>query len=394
MAGDLLIANGTVLTPERALARGAVRVAQGRIVAVTEAETAPAAPGRVIDATGLTVVPGFIDLQCNGGFGHDFTGRPEAIWEVAAALPRYGVTAFLPTIITAPSQTIARAQEVVQQAPPEFRGATPLGLHLEGPFLNRAKKGAHNAVHLREPNPALVAGWSAGAGVRLVTLAPELAGALDVVRRLVQQGVVAGAGHTAATYTEMAAAFSAGIRYGTHLFNAMAPLHQREPGPVGALLDDERLTVGLIPDGIHVHPALVRLAWQRLGPGRLNVVTDAIAALGMPPGRYRLGGQPVIVDEERARLADGTLAGSVLSLDAALRRLRAFTGCSLQEALATVTTTPARLLGLAGARGRLAPGYAADLVLLGENGEVVATVVAGRFVYQKEEDFHARDDTF
>ena len=252
-----------------------------------------------------------------------------------------------------------------------------MGLHLEGPFLNPARRGAHNPAHLRAPDLQTITGWSVEQYVRLVTLAPELPGALDVIRALVGRGVVVSAGHSLATHAEALAGFEAGITCGTHLFNAMPPLEHRAPGLAGALLADERATVGLIPDGLHLHPSVVALAWQAKGARRVNLVTDAMAALGMPPGRYPLGDWEVTVDDTSARLADGRLAGSLLSLDQAVRNFIAFTGCSLSDALATVTTVPAHLLGLAD-RGQIAPGFIADLTLLTPDVHVAGTIVGGQ----------------
>ncbi|NJN54054.1 MAG: amidohydrolase family protein, partial [Anaerolineae bacterium] len=192
-------------------------------------------------------------------------------------------------------------------------------------------------------------------------------------------GIIVSAGHSMASFAEAKAGFDAGIRYGTHLFNAMPPLHHREPGLVGALLEDDRVTIGIIPDGIHVHPALVKLA-QQTASSRLNVVTDAMAALGMPPGDYDLGDFQVTVDATTCRLPDGTLAGSILGMDTAVRNLLNYTGCSLAEAVATVTSTPADLLRLAH-KGRIMPGADADLVLLTPDCHVAMTLVAGNVVY-------------
>jgi len=338
----------------------------------------------VIDATGLLLAPGFIDMQFNGGFGDDFTDDPTTIWRAAGLLPRYGVTAFLPTIITSSPEKVALGQQVVTRGRPAgFLGAEPLGLHVEGPFLNPQKKGAHNPAYLRPPTPDAVAGWSPDSGVRLVSLAPELPGALPVIRSLAERGVVVSTAHSLATYDEALAAFDAGARYGTHLFNAMPALGHRDPGLPGALLADDRVSVGIIADGVHVHPAMVGLVWRLLGPHRLNLVTDAMAALGMPPGVHRLGDYEVAVDATSARLADGTLAGSILSLDQAVRNLVAFTGCAVSDALATVTTTPARLLGLDRERGRVAPGAVADLVLLTPDLQVWMTLVRGEVAYRR-----------
>ncbi|MEI2692256.1 MAG: N-acetylglucosamine-6-phosphate deacetylase [Anaerolineae bacterium] len=382
----LYITNATIYTPTQRIERGAVLTDGGRIVAAGPAEHLPCPPdAQVIDADGLLLTPGFIELQFNGGFGQDFTDDPTAIWPVAAQLPQHGVTAFLPTIITAPLEKSALGRRIVTEGrPTDYRGAMPLGLHIEGPFLNPAKKGAHNPNYLRLPTLDAVADWSPETGVRLVTLAPELPGALEVIEALSSRGILVSTGHSMATYDQAVAGFDAGARYGTHLFNAMPNLLHREPGLPGALLTDDRPTVGLIADGIHTHPAIVKLVWQVLGPQRLNLVTDAMAALGMPPGKHLLGDYVVTVDGVSCRLADGTLAGSILAMDEALRNLIAFTGCTLEEALQTMTTTPARAIGLEHERGQVAPGFIADLVLLSPDLHVRGTVVDGELVYAAE----------
>ena len=385
----LCIQRATLLAPDTQIDDGVLLIERGRILAVGDA-TRIAVPddAAVIDAGGLIVAPGFIDLQLNGAFGDDFTQTPDTIWRVAAGLPRWGVTSFLPTIITSPLSQAAQAQETLDAgAPAGWLGSIPLGLHCEGPFLNPQKKGAHNPAHLRLPTLADVAAWSPENHVRLVTLAPELPGALAVVKELAARGVVVSAGHSMATYSEAKAGFAAGIRYGTHLFNAMPPLEHRAPGLPGALLSDPAVTIGIIPDGLHVHPAMVALAWAAKGAQRLTVVTDAMAALGMAPGRYTIADQEVIVSAHdqgvnEARLPSGSLAGSVLAMDEALRRLIRYTGCSLADALATITSTPADLLGLGHERGRLRAGAWADLVFLTPTLEVVRTLVAGVTCYQ------------
>jgi len=382
----LYIHNATIYTPDRCLENGALLVDGARIADVGSAEAVQCpAQAHVADAGGLVLAPGFIDLQLNGGFGSDFTADPATIWAVAARLPRYGVTTFLPTIVTTPLETIAAAQEVLAQGPPRaWAGTTPLGLHVEGPFLSPAKRGAHNTAYFQAPDPALVAGWSPQRGVRLVTLAPELPSALETIAALVERGVVVSAGHSFASYAEAQAGIEAGIRYGTHLFNAMRPLEHREPGLIGALLNDPRVRVGVIPDGIHVHPAVVALIWKVAGENRLTLVSDAMAALGMPPGRSLIGDLEVTVDGDSARLADGRLAGSILPLDRAVRNLVAFSGCPAAAALTTVTATPADLLGISDQKGRLAPGLAADLVLLTPDLHVVQTIVGGRIIYKSD----------
>jgi N-acetylglucosamine-6-phosphate deacetylase len=376
----LYVRPDTILMPDRALENYAVVVRDGLIAEVgpTSEVTCPPQATR-LDAEGLMLAPGFIDLQLNGAFGHDFTDDPASIWEVARLLPAFGVTSFLPTIITSPHEKVAQAQAVLAQGPPpDFVGATPLGLHLEGPFLNPQKRGAHNPAYLRPPDLSLIEHWSPQRGVLLVTLAPELAGAEEVITKLGEQGVVISAGHSMATFEQAGRAFDLGIHYATHLFNAMPPLDHREPGLAGAALDRANVTAGIIADGIHAHPSMVALAWRSKGPNSLNLVTDAMAALGMPPGTYLLGDHEVISDGISARHADGRLAGSLLSLDQAIRNLVAFTGCPLNQAITTVTQAPASLLGIERQRGKIAPGHIADLVLVTPQLQIASAILAGK----------------
>ncbi|MCX6079008.1 MAG: N-acetylglucosamine-6-phosphate deacetylase [Chloroflexi bacterium] len=366
-------------------ARDAIVLLDGsQIRAVESAADLPIpANAQMLDARGLSLAPGFIDWQLNGGFGLDFTENPGSIWDVAARLPEHGVTAFLPTIITAPLDVYAAAQDVMHAgAPSGFRGAQPLGLHFEGPYLNPGKKGAHNPAYLRNPATAETSSWSRKNGVWLVTLAPELSGAQALIKALLKKGVVVSAGHSLATYDQGLDAFAAGVSCVTHLFNAMPPLDHRVPGLIAASLQTHKVTVGLIPDGIHVHPAMVALAWKQKGPRGMAIVTDAMGALGMPPGLYGLGDYHVRVDEVSARLENGTLAGSILRLDQAVRNLMAFTGCSLAQAVGAASINVAKLIG-AGRKGRLQPGADADLVLLDDQAGVVATIVRGEVVFSK-----------
>lgn len=384
------LVGATVVTPETVIDRGTVVIGGGTILAVGNADDLPPAPGAtIIDGRDRYLVPGFIDLQINGAFGHDFTQEPESIPEVARRLTQFGVSAFLPTLVSAPSDAVWRAQAWMgSRAERVLSGAArPLGLHLEGPFLNPAEKGAHNLAHLRAPALDAIAEWSADRHIRMVTLAPELPDAIDVIATLAERRVVVAAGHSSATYEEARTGIEAGIRYGTHLFNAMAPLDHREPGVVAALLADDRVTIGLIADGIHVHPVLAGLLGQMLSRTRLNLVTDAMAGLGQAAptegeGRsksegYPLGDVQVELGDGAGRLADGTLAGSLLTLDRALRNLIQFSGCALEDAVRTITVTPANLLGLGDRKGRIAPGYDADLVFLDRELNVEDTMVGG-----------------
>jgi N-acetylglucosamine-6-phosphate deacetylase len=351
----------------------------GRIVAIgSEADATANARTRRIDAGGLMAAAGFIDLQINGAFGNDFTADPASIWAVGARLAETGVTSFLPTIVSSPPETIAAARATLEGGPVQgYAGAMPLGLHVEGPFLSPEKAGAHNPAYLCPPDRGAAANWSRANGILMATLAPELPGALDLVADLVSRGVVVSAGHSQADHEQGAAAIDAGVRYATHLFNAMPSIGHREPGLAAALLLDPRVTVGLIPDGVHVAPAMVELVWRLAGPGRVSIVTDAMAALGMPPGGYPLADREIAVDVTAARTSDGRLAGSVITIAQGLGNIVAFTGCPTAEAIATVTSTPARLLGLPD-RGALVEGAIADVVLLSADLTVEATFVAGR----------------
>lgn len=338
--------------------------------------------GRHMRALEYDLVPGFIDLQINGAFGFDFTSQPDSIWQVTQRLPEFGITTCLPTIITSPMDVIDHALNVWKSNKPAgFQGTYLPGLHLEGPFLNPKKSGAHSESLFQLADPRLVQDWTPQNGVRMVTIAPEIPGAINLIITLNQRGILMSAGHSLADAHQARSGFGAGIRYATHLFNAMTPVHHREPGLVMAVLDHAEISFGMILDGIHVAPELVRLAWRYQGNRRLTLVSDAIAALGMPAGSYQLGNNEIQVDGFSARLADGTLAGSILTPLKALQNLQSFTKCSFQEALACWTANPARVLGMRD-RGVIRPGAVADFVLLSTDQQVAATFVEGELVYQ------------
>ena len=339
---------------------------------------------QVVDATDCSVLPGFVDLQVNGAVGVDLTSEPERIGEGAAFLVQCGVTSFMPTVISSSASNIARAIAVMGEWSGEGQPvARSLGLHIEGPFLNPARAGAHPPQHLRPPSLSETESWRRSAGVAMITIAPELPGALEVIAQLVANDVTVCAGHTAADTAAMNAGVSAGVHGVTHLFNAMGPINARAPGPAGTTLADPALIAGLIVDGIHVDPTMVRVAWQALGPNRIALVTDAISALGLPHGSYRVGDTAIVVDDSGARTESGVLAGSVLRFDQAVRNLIAYTGCTLGGASLAASTTSARLAGRSDI-GRLAPGLAADLVVLDEHNHVVVTIVAGRVVFDPQ----------
>ncbi|MCE5317273.1 MAG: N-acetylglucosamine-6-phosphate deacetylase [Parachlamydia sp.] len=329
-----------------------------------------------VDVQGLIIAPGYIDLQINGGYGRDFSTDSDALETICSALPRHGVTSFLPTIISSTPEEYQRLlPPLMQQMEKPPKGAIPLGLHLEGPFLHPDFAGAHPKEKLTSVHNS----YGSLDWVRMITLAPELKQAHDYILMLKEKGIVASAGHTGATYHEAKQAIEAGIYAVTHLFNGMAPFHHREPGLIGAALTHPGLAFSLILDGIHVHPAAVNMAW-RANPEGLFLVSDAMAALGLDDGTYRLGSRTVTVKGNIVTLrGTHTLAGSVLGLDQAVRNLRAWTGCSIAEALEAASLKPAKLLGLT-QKGRLDIGADADLVILDRDLFVQSTYSGGELL--------------
>ena len=364
LAGQLLL--------DGALVPGRIALDGNRIAAV---EPDPSIP---VDRI---IAPGFIDLQVNGGHGIDFGEEPDRIGEVAVWLPETGCTAFLPTIV---SSFADRYQRVFDALPgiDGAQGARALGLHLEGPFLAPAKKGAHLLEAIETADDALFDELLAEHSVRLVTLAPERPGALERIARLVERGVLVSLGHSNATFEQFEAGIDAGARMATHLFNAMSQLDSRAPGAVGAALVDERVTVGLIADGVHTHPAALALTARAKGTAGIALVSDMMAAAGMPPGRYSLNDIPVVVDETSARLADGRLAGSILTMDAAVRNMVAWGRISAADALTMASTIPARLVGRDDL-GRLEPSAQADLVILDPDLTIAETWMAGDRIFSR-----------
>ena len=375
MNGSLVVFNSRVLTPD-GLVETDLAVQGGRI-----SDQIPVRPDMTVDGSGLLAAPGLIDIQVNGAFGLDFTADPGSIWKVGERMPATGVTAFLPTIISSPAAQRTEALRVIAEGPPPgYRGARVLGLHLEGPMLAPGRRGTHQPAHLRPPSTDLVDGWAKRNGVRLVTLAPELAGAEPVIRALIDRDVVVAAGHSQATYEEGTAALRAGVTHGTHLFNGMPPMVPREPGLVGALLDDQDASVGIIVDGIHLHAATVRFVRRNKPADSVVLITDAMAGMGAGPGEYVLHDLAITVDETTARNVHGGLAGSILTLDQAVRNYMAFTGCATPEAWAAASANPARAIGEPD-RGQIKIGAFADVVLLDDELAVQATIIEGELVH-------------
>lgn len=375
----------TATAGSRIAAPGYVTMTGGVVTAVGQGDP-PRAPDVALPSGVL--LPGFVDLQVNGYFGEEFLTAGADGWaRVTTRLPQTGTTAFLPTFVTAPPGVLTAGLRAAAALIPALpAGARVLGVHVEGPFISPAWKGAHNEAWITEPSADAVAELlDAGRGVlRLVTLAPERRGGMAAVTALTEAGVLVSVGHSDATARQVAEAADHGARMVTHLFNAQRPMHHREPGVVGEALTDLRLTSGLIADMHHVNPQVCVLAF-RAAPGRICAVTDAAACAGMPPGSYKLGGEPIELppgDGEPPVRNDGTLAGSGLRMDAAVGNLVA-AGIGLAEAVCAATRVPADLIGRPDL-GRIAPGAAADVAWLGDDMRTRATWIGGELVFAQD----------
>jgi N-acetylglucosamine-6-phosphate deacetylase len=381
----LLIRDGTLITPFERIQGASLLIKRGVIRTISTGELTPDDSTRVIDASGLFVAPGFIDLQLNGACGVDCMKASRGDLErLGTLLPRFGCTSYLPTFVTASTDRLTAALATIADLMArDVLGARPLGAHLEGPYLALAYKGAHDPGHIR---PFRLDEWetfvaAARGHIRLVTVAPEVKGNELAVATMRRSGTVVSLGHTDATYAAAQTAVLNGACMVTHVHNAMRPLHHREPGMVGAALDLRGLTAGLIADGIHVHPATMRVLFAAKGVDAVATVTDASWVAGLSPGTYPWEGRTITFDGRAPRLPDGTLAGSGMTMDAMLRVLVEQVGLTLPDAVRTMTSTPARVLGIAERVGSLSVGMTADLTLLTTKLEVAATFIAGELAY-------------
>ncbi|MEV0715450.1 N-acetylglucosamine-6-phosphate deacetylase [Asanoa sp. NPDC050611] len=361
--------DGRVVTPA-GVVTGSVEVTGTQIGAVTPRDVAHP----------QWIVPGFVDIHDHGGGGDTFTtGDPDAALRAAAFHLRHGTTTLFASLVSSPFPLMRAATAAFA---PLVDAGVLAGIHFEGPYLSAVRCGAQNPEFLRDPSlDELATLISQGGGaVRMVTLAPERAGALDAIRMLVSHGVIAAVGHTDASYAETLAAVDAGASVGTHVFNGMRPPHHREPGPVFALLGAPSVVCELVADGVHLHDGTLSFAAGVTGPDRAALVTDAMAAAGMPDGAYELGGQEVEVRDRVARLTrDGAIAGSTLTMDAALRQAVG-AGIPIVDACRMASTTPARAIGLGETVGALQPGWRADLAILDTDLRVVRVMRAGSWV--------------
>jgi N-acetylglucosamine-6-phosphate deacetylase len=376
-----------LFTPLEKIEQPLVLLEDGSILEVTsQAHREIPANARVADFPDGILVPGFIDMHIHGGAGHDVMEAGDgALASVEQLLARHGVTSYFPTTVTAPTDTILsslqRLADAIEAAEDsrlagELR-ARPLGIHLEGPFINHRRRGVHPSEDLLPPAPeAFERFWEISRGhIRVMTIAPELPGAREVIKDAAQRGVCVSLGHSDANLASARVGVDAGARHFTHTFNAMRPLDHRDPGVIGAALTDPRVTADIIADGIHLDPIMVELFLKAKGAEKAVLITDATSATGMPDGAYPLGSLEVQVKAGKC-VAGGKLAGSVLTMDRAIRNVMKFADWGLQQAVRLATLNPARVTGL-NTRGILKAGAEADMVVLSPNGDVKNTIIGG-----------------
>lgn len=386
---DFLLQGARIVDAKRDLARADIGVT-GSIIAPAGLPDAWGDDERVgataaIDVSGMIVMPGFIDIHTHGGGGYNLhTTDPDELRAYASWVPSTGVTSFLTGVVGTPhGLPAAQLRCAAQVSEGQADGAEPLGIFFEGPYLSPARRGAHLPAWLRRPSlheAERLLDLTRGR-LRLITIAPELPNADSVIQRLVEASVVASIGHTDATYEQTRHAIEVGITHATHCCNAMRPLHHREPGPLGAIAEAPQVTGEVILDGVHIHPAVARMLATLLGSGRFVGVTDALAGAGVEGALFEFAGQKAHVEGGVARLEDGTITGSVLTMDQALRNLLAMTGMSLSDASAALSANPARVAGVADRKGELSPGYDADLLLFDESLTLCAALCKGRLAY-------------
>lgn len=378
------LVGGTILTPLEQLDGHTLIIKGNEITAIIPDHHSLEEPdSHRIDASGMWVTPGLIDIHTHGADGHDtMDATPEAMESFGKFLARHGVTSYLPTTITAAQRDIQNAIANIKRFRPEIDGARIAGIHLEGPYLNPAHRGAQPEALIRKADPEEYSTWIEHDLVKLMTVAPEIDGVLDLIAAGQQHGLEFAVGHSGATYEVMQEAADRGMRQATHTFNGMLGIHHRRPGTVGSVLTDDRIYAQVIADGVHLHPAIIQLIVKAKGISKTILISDSMRATGLEDGEYDLGGQRVRVERSIARIPSGSLAGSTLTLDAAIRNTMDFTSLSFPEVLPMATTVPAEAMGWEEQVGVLKPGVRADVVCFDADIVPRLVFVAGELIYK------------
>lgn len=379
------IIHGKIVTPETVIEDKAL-LFDTKIVGIIDVAEIPA-NAEIIDAQNQYVIPGLVDMHIHGYLGEDASdGKYEGLKIMAEGVAKNGVTAFLPTTMTVSYDELRVAFELIRKGmkeslTDEWMGAAIVGCNAEGPFINVNKKGAQAGEHVRKGDAAFLKEYEDV--IRVFTIAPEVEGNMDCIREIAQDtNILISMGHTAANYEQAKAGIDAGVRHVTHLFNAQTPLAHRDPGVVGAALTDDRVSTELICDTFHIHPGVFQLVANAKG-NQMVLITDCTRAGGLEDGEYTLGGQPIFVKGIECRLADGTIAGSVLKMNEAVRNVLANTNLSISEVVRLASLTPATRIGLGDVKGSIEVGKDADFAIVNDNIEVQQTILAGRTIYKK-----------
>ncbi|MCP4167766.1 MAG: N-acetylglucosamine-6-phosphate deacetylase [Chloroflexi bacterium] len=382
----VIITGGKIVTPDKTLLDHSLVIEHGKIVSLVIGNLQVGSTDHIIDAQGLWVTPGYIDVHVHGSAKADtMDATPEVIHAMARFFASCGVTGYYPTTMSGWPEPTQAAIDNVATCPQPVDGAHHLGVHVEGPYLDVTYKGAQPEHFLRDADPAEYEAWLVTGVVKLVTLAPERSGSLDFIDQGVSEGVEFAVAHSAASYEQVIEAADHGLRQGTHTFNGMLGLHHRAPGTVGGILADERIYAQVIADGIHLHPGIVKLIVRAKTPKRTILITDAIRAAGCVDGKYDLSGEIIDVENGIARNVAGSLAGSTLTMDAAVRNAMEASGLDFETVLPMATSVPAEAMNLKGQKGTLQPGADADVILLDDELNVCMTMVAGHIVYEATE---------
>jgi N-acetylglucosamine-6-phosphate deacetylase len=380
-----IITGGTILTPYQRLSGHSLIFERDKIIDILpDLSPIEEVGGKVFDASGLWVTPGLIDIHTHGADGYDtMDATPEALQGYSQFLAQQGVTSFLPTTVAASKEDIQSAIDTVAQMIASVDGARLLGIHLEGPYLNAAHKGAQPQEQLRKAQKAEYHPWITHDLVKLFTVAPEIEGVMDLISEGQDHGVEFAVGHSGASYEVMQDAVNRGLRQATHTFNGMLGLHHRRPGTVGSVLTEERIYAQVIADGVHLHPAIVKLIIKAKGVERTILISDSIRATGLKDGEYTLGEQAIYVNEGIARISSGSLAGSTLTMDTAVRNTMKFTSLSFPEVLPMATSVPSKAMGLDDQIGILKPGARADIVCFNAMLNIRKVFIGGELVVEK-----------